>query len=141
MRTKTPIKEYYVYTHERDGNVLYVGAGHSNRAYNFTDPRRNKKWYEHVKNGQPITVNIVKTFDSKKDALAFEKELILELKPIANTMGKNKPKYEPKGLRSLTAAEMGRRGAKALHAKFTPEERSERARKAARARWDNREDM
>jgi len=35
----------------------------------------------------------------------------------------------------MTAAEMGRKGAKALHSKYTPEERSERARKMAQARW------
>lgn len=35
----------------------------------------------------------------------------------------------------LTASEMGRLGAKALHAKFTAKERSERARKVAQARW------
>jgi hypothetical protein len=35
----------------------------------------------------------------------------------------------------LTPAEMGRLGAKALHSKFTPEQRSERARQLAQARW------
>ena len=35
----------------------------------------------------------------------------------------------------LTPSEMGRKGAKALHAQFTAEERSERASKMAKARW------
>ena len=36
----------------------------------------------------------------------------------------------------LTASEMGKLGAKALHSKFTAKERSERARKMALARWN-----
>lgn len=38
--------------------------------------------------------------------------------------------------KALTASEMGKLGAKALHAKFNAKERSERARRMAQARWD-----
>jgi hypothetical protein len=50
------------------------------------------------------------------------------------------PKYDPDEGKDPAAVELGRRGGKiggkARAAKMTPEQRSEAAKKAARARWD-----
>lgn len=55
-----------------------------------------------------------------------------------------RPKYDPNEGKDPAAVELGRRGGlkggKARAAKMTPEQRSEAARKAAAARWGNRED-
>lgn len=81
--------KHYVYiAYGADGSVLYIGKGIGDR-YKHCDSGissnylLNKHHFNSNYNGG-MTVNIIKTFDSAKDALIYEKELIFQLCPLYN---------------------------------------------------------
>lgn len=72
---------YYVYYHLLDGEVVYIGKGKSNRAWNFTT--RTEKWIEVCQN-KDIEV-VIKIADlTENQALEIESILIKSIKPICN---------------------------------------------------------
>ena len=79
---------YYVYKHISGGEIVYVGMGSGNRAWNSSreNPAHNdwmKKyliWRDGSHNMELVY------YADKKEALALEKELISKLRPLFNTM-------------------------------------------------------
>ncbi|WP_027956349.1 NUMOD3 domain-containing DNA-binding protein [Halobacillus kuroshimensis] len=68
-------EKYYVYTHELDGEIIYVGKGSRYRAKNFG--HRREKWKEIVSDKEHlIKVDIVGWFQDEMQAYATEEELI-----------------------------------------------------------------
>lgn len=94
------MKKYYVYIHYyllENGlkYIFYVGKGKNNRCYNFNQRNDIHKKYQ-LKYGVP-NVEIVKYFDSDKEALRLEKKLKYKYYKMGmciackeyNTIGKN----------------------------------------------------
>jgi hypothetical protein len=90
------VNEYVVYAHfDKDNICFYVGfSGNKNRPY--TKSGRNKIWIDFAKNG--FSVEILKTFTDKNEALIFEKQEIKKRNPISNiwksSVIKNDIKYK-----------------------------------------------
>ena len=79
MKTKL----YCVYTHSVQNKLVYVGHGTLKRPFYFHNRSLcwNKAiWPHHFE----IQVSILKIFDSKKVAAAYEKKLIRMLNPPGN---------------------------------------------------------
>ena len=76
---------FYVYYHVCTNNkeVVYIGKGTSNRAWEFTDASRNTNWCEYKKSNK-LDIKIVASDLSQEEALAIEKALIETKKPILN---------------------------------------------------------
>lgn len=70
-------KLYYVYIHKEKttGEVLYVGKGTGDRAYNLRN--RNKKYLEHIRQvgKDNIEIEILKRFDNNIDAYKYEEDM------------------------------------------------------------------
>ena len=81
---------FYVYYHI-DANtkeVVYIGKGNNNRAWEFTDSARNENWANYKKNNK-LEVKIIASNLSQEESLAIEKALIEVKKPILNIMSNN----------------------------------------------------
>lgn len=78
--------EYYVYTHELNGEIIYCGKGTGNRAIDFW--RRRKQWKKVVGDNKIlIKVDIVQWFETEEDTYEYEKELTLYYKNIGQCRG------------------------------------------------------
>lgn len=82
-------KEHYVYAaYGVNSELLYVGKG-TGRRYKHCNSGISSsyllnKYYFNLKDGEEITVKILKNFENSEKALDYEKNLILELKPPYN---------------------------------------------------------
>lgn len=98
------IKNFCVYSHDINGNIIYIGAGTPSRPYSFCRPKR---WRDLVlKNNFELEIKIIGWFSSKKEALIFEKEMIKKWKPICNLFH-NEFKFGKETLERRSAAQKG----------------------------------
>lgn len=76
---------FYVYYHIclNTKEVVYIGKGTNNRAWEFTDTARNENWVNYKKNNK-LEVKIIASNLSQEESLAIEKVLIEIKKPILN---------------------------------------------------------
>ncbi len=82
--------KFYVYYHI-DANtkeVIYIGKGNNNRAWDFRDTSRNENW-NNYKNNHNIDVKIIASNLSQEESLSIEKALIETINPILNIMSNN----------------------------------------------------
>lgn len=77
---------YYVYTHKKNGVIVYIGKGQGDRC--FQSKMRTDKWTTAFRNSIP-EVEIVKKFNTEAEALEYEKCLIEDLKPSLNVSHNN----------------------------------------------------
>lgn len=84
MNTDIQLDLYSVYYHKDKDQIFYVGMGSANRP--FVKSGRTSMWRKYVREmkGRPYSIEIVKQFNLKKDACAFEKAEIERLRPTAN---------------------------------------------------------
>lgn len=69
-------KSYCVYTHGKDGKVLYVGSGKTSRAFStYSKCNRGSKYEKYVELFGKLDVNIVELNLTKEKAVEFETEL------------------------------------------------------------------
>lgn len=104
------------------------------RAFNLKDPSRGQRWKEIVKENPSFKISILKEFSSQSDAVAFEKEKIIELRPDGNTHGIVRFLRQNKGLGGMDIKEFARLGAEATNKLLTKEGRSKAAKKGWRRR-------
>lgn len=73
------------------GDIVYIGSGKAGRSYHCTSGISHV--YDlnrlHFKDGENVSVEVVKFFENKKDSLEYEKQLILLHKPEFNTVFKS----------------------------------------------------
>ena len=70
--------KYYVYEHWIDGVCFYVGKGRKRRPFELKS-KRNKLWNEIVCGRyDEIKINVIKEFDTNKEAIQYETELTME---------------------------------------------------------------
>jgi len=107
---------FYVYLHRRtsDNKVFYVGKGKNGRAWYFHN--RNNYW-NNVKNKHGVTVEIVFDHLSEEEALAVEKDTILEFSyfgyPLTNlTSGGESPVFSDESLLKMSISGKGRKRSK-----------------------------
>ena len=126
---------YYVYTHSYRGKVFYVGSGVRGRA--FTLRARGLKWMNYVKTIPNFKVHILAEFNTREEALVYERKQIKKLKPFTNTVDDGTTvTVKPDSFSTITTlSEAGRKGAIALNNKLTPEQKSAAGRRASKARW------
>jgi hypothetical protein len=81
---------YYVYYHinSETNEIVYIGKGKNDRAWNFSNSKRNEQWHQYVENNQ-IEVKIVVVDLLEEEALEIEKSLIKLKKPVLNVLHKN----------------------------------------------------
>lgn len=82
-------KKYCVYSHSVDGEIFYIGCGTLLRPLILSGggssySGRNRFWEDVVTKHGYFDVTILHWFDSKREAIAREKELISEHKPVGN---------------------------------------------------------
>ena len=82
---------FYVYAHELNGEVRYIGKGTGRRAYDKS--KRSKRWDDLFKNG--FEIRILNYFSSEKDALRAELDLINRLPNLINIRKENATKEVP----------------------------------------------
>lgn len=82
--TRIYLNKFCVYIHYVDGKILYIGAGVASRPFQTKHKSRATFWHKHADNATTIDVEIVGWFDSKKEALAEERRLILFHNPPGN---------------------------------------------------------
>lgn len=77
--------KFYVYYHidTNTKEVVYIGKGTNNRAWEFRDNSRNEIWTNY-KNNNKLDVKIVASNLSQEEAISIEKALIETKKPILN---------------------------------------------------------
>tara|TARA_R110000868_G_scaffold67131_3_gene199593 strand:+ start:410 stop:799 length:390 start_codon:yes stop_codon:yes gene_type:complete len=75
----------YVYYHVdiKTDEVVYIGKGINNRAWDFNSSSRNKQWSDYLLINK-VKVRIVTANLSDLEALAIERALIETVKPILN---------------------------------------------------------
>jgi hypothetical protein len=88
-------KKYCVYSHSVDGEIFYIGCGTLLRPLVLSGggssySGRNRFWEDVVTKYGYFDLKILDWFDSKQEAVAREKELISEYKPVGN------PKKRPR---------------------------------------------
>lgn len=135
MRGVTLVQDtYYVYAHVDGAKVFYVGMGKNHRAFDFQDPSRGRRWKEYAKAHPGFSVKILRTFDTKEDALAYETKKIKQLNPDGNEKGiiRSPRLHTTKSM--MTASQMGKKGIKKVNAQLTPEKRSAAAKKGWKLR-------
>ena len=78
----------YVYYHidKKNKEIMYIGKGKNNRAWEFKKGARNNYWDEYFNKLKP-TVKLICTNLSEKEALAIENALIKVHKPVLNICG------------------------------------------------------
>lgn len=87
--------KYCVYIHILDDEPIYVGSS-NNKERPFTYYSRNNNYYDIVKGRfKDVVVKIVKTFDTKQEALDYEEKLTLFYKRLG--LCKGNIKYGNKG--------------------------------------------
>ena len=76
---------FYVYYHinKNTSEVVYIGKGKHNRAWNFSDKSRNEDWVKY-KNKNDLIVKIIVSDLDEEEAFAIERELIKIKNPILN---------------------------------------------------------
>lgn len=75
------MENYYVYTHELHGEIIYVGKGQKRRVKEFS--KRSKRWRDIVKNNvNLVKAEIVKYFETEQEAYSYESELTEYYKSI-----------------------------------------------------------
>ena len=98
--------KYYVYKALGvDDEILYIGHGNGARhkhcysgiSHNY---QLNKYHFEHNENG--VTTSIIKWFENKDDAIAYEKQCIECYNPLFNTMMSPTNKIKPVSKRYIT---------------------------------------
>jgi hypothetical protein len=82
--------KYYVYYHidVNTKEIVYIGKGKNNRAWDFRIGTRNQEWNEYIKNNK-INAKLIVVDVSEEEALAIEKSLIQVKNPILNNMNTN----------------------------------------------------
>ncbi|PFM65851.1 hypothetical protein COJ48_04120 [Bacillus cereus] len=74
-------KKYYVYTHELNGEIIYVGKGSGTRATYFSN--RSTLWKNIVgDNIESLNINVVKYFDDENEAYTYEEKLTSYYKSV-----------------------------------------------------------
>ncbi|HHK5532819.1 TPA: NUMOD3 domain-containing DNA-binding protein [Bacillus mobilis] len=72
---------HYVYKHELNGEIIYVGKGQKRRVKEFS--KRSKRWKNIVKNNvNLVKAEIVKYFEKEEEAYSYEAELTEHYKSI-----------------------------------------------------------
>ena len=81
----------YVYYHidANTDEVVYIGKGKNNRAWDFGDNQRNNKWSDYLLTNK-IKVRIIAANISDEEALAIESSLIKIINPLLNLNIKDK---------------------------------------------------
>ena len=76
---------FYVYYHinKNTGEIVYIGKGKHNRAWNFADKSRNEDWVNYKIKNDLIVKIIVADLD-EEEAFIIERELIKIKNPILN---------------------------------------------------------
>jgi hypothetical protein len=82
--------KYYVYYHidVNTKEIVYIGKGKNNRAWDFNLNARNQEWNEYIKNNK-IDVKLIVVDISEEEALAIEKTLIQVKNPLLNIRSSN----------------------------------------------------
>lgn len=80
-----PLGKYCVYYHRHQGVIFYVGSGATQRPYMFKQRGSHWRKFVHENELKEIEVEIVRWFDTSKEALAFERREIERLLPLGNT--------------------------------------------------------
>jgi len=82
--------KYYVYYHinVNTKEIVYIGKGKNNRAWDFRIGTRNQEWSEYIKNNK-IDVKLIVVDISEEEALAVEKTLIQVKNPLLNIRSSN----------------------------------------------------
>lgn len=149
---------YVVYEHWLDNKCFCVGHGTKYRPKNFGS--RKRAWKEYV-NGREkdVIVKIVKTFDTKEEAYAYEiehhKEMVLKGYPIQNLLGnsgywtgKKRPDIHDKLVKSLTGRHLSeehklhisQNNGRGNLGKSMPEERKKKLSEAIKNKYINDEE-
>jgi len=81
---------FYVYYHinKNTGEIVYIGKGKHNRAWNLSDKSRNEDWVNY-KNKNDIIVKIIVADLDEEEAFIIERELIKLKNPILNIISNN----------------------------------------------------
>lgn len=71
--------KFYVYEHWYNDQCFYVGSGKYRRAYDWRrEGRRSKEWYDFCKKDYDnLVVKIIGEFDTRAEAIEFEKALTI----------------------------------------------------------------
>lgn len=86
--------DFLVYEVMFENKLIYIGCGKLGREKHVNSGISNNYWLnKHHFNGDVMVVNILKYFNSKKEALEHEKFLISTLKPEYNIKGTTKWKF------------------------------------------------
>ena len=82
--------KYYVYYHidVNTKEIVYIGKGKNNRAWDFNLNARNQEWNEYIKNNK-IDVKLIVVDISEEEALAIERTLIQVKNPLLNIRSSN----------------------------------------------------
>lgn len=78
-------ENYYVYSHEYNGECFYIGKGCNNRAWDKAITARNEKWNEYaLAIGYNYEVKIIAADITEAEALLIEECLIKKRLPVCN---------------------------------------------------------
>jgi hypothetical protein len=82
--------KYYVYYHidVNTKEIVYIGKGKNNRAWDFRIGARNQEWSEYIKNNK-FDVKLIVVDVSEEEALAIERTLIQVKNPLLNIKSSN----------------------------------------------------
>ncbi len=90
--------KYYVYSHTLNGQVVYIGKGTNERAFNVK--ARNQAWNKALTKKDHFNIDIIQWFDDEADALSFERDLQRLVKPSCDFSTDDKSKAEIKYVES-----------------------------------------